>query len=660
MESAETAEKVASRRRKWVAVLGWVAVAAFSVWAVRMVGASAALRDDLRRVVALRGQIDDAVHDLQTHHPGEPAVARALTDLEVVGRGAEVVLKPGASEPLRKNVEALRSALQGGQGGEGPTQARQAVFESARELKGDLRAVEGALSGRLESSWQALEGLAFAAIVLAASVLLLVLAEQRQGRRRQELDQRLAAALSEAEVARAEAQRASGAKSEFLATVSHEIRTPLTSVLGTIELLAGTTLTASQREYLAVIGSGSEAVLRLVSDVLDLARIEAGRLELHPRPTDVHSFCDGLALLFAGPAEGRGLNLSVVVGGNVPASIEVDEDRLRQILVNVLGNALKFTVAGEVSLRVTREGGTLHFTVRDTGPGVPAEVRERLFAPFEQGVPARTQLGGSGLGLAIARRLAEGLGGSITLEPGDGAVFTLAIPMLDGPPPPGMAPCRVRVLGDDPLVLAATAQLVEWGAIIAANGEDHDLVLVGRDARPNRLDRPALRLLPLAAADADPHALRGPVRPVALRAALTGRPWEEPPATPTVTGRRVLVVDDQPSNRRVLGELLQRLGHVVDTAQGGVEGVERARGERFDVVLMDLDMPDLDGIGATLALREDGGASSRAAIIGLSGHATEEARTAGLEAGMDDWIGKPVRLRDLARAVDLAARRREG
>jgi signal transduction histidine kinase/ActR/RegA family two-component response regulator len=643
--------------RARVLIVAALAVVAFAIWAVSVVGRSARLRGELREAVSLRGEIEDAVHDLQTHHPGDPAIGAALDALTRAAHRAHRGTHRIDASDLVSSAASLRTALQQARQGERPTNLRQDVFAAARRLTQRLRAESDRVSGALDDSSQAMQALALTSIGLAALALALAVLEQRSSLRRSELDERLAAALSEAERARAEAQGANRAKSEFLATVSHEIRTPLTSVLGTVELLAGSTLTPSQREYLAVIGSGSEAVLRLVSDVLDLARIEAGRLEIRPREVDLAAFCDGIALLFAGPAEGKGLALSVVVGPTVPAKLQVDEDRLRQILVNLVGNALKFTTQGEVTVRLDAASGRLRFLVRDTGPGVSEEMRARLFAPFEQGVPARGSHGGSGLGLAIARRLADGLGGSLSLEAAEGACFALTLPMEPGMPAEVPMPGRLLVYGDDPLCLAARDQLTAWGAVLVGPGEEHDLVLLGRDARPQSVQAPAIRLLPLASPDPDPRALRGPVRPLGLRAALLGSPPDLGAFSPSNVARRVLVVDDQPSNRRVLGDLLRRMGHATETAPGGIEGVERARAERFDVVIMDLDMPDLDGIGATRALREDGGASSQAAILGLTGHATEEARAAGMEAGMDEWIAKPVRLADLSEAVERAIRR---
>jgi signal transduction histidine kinase/CheY-like chemotaxis protein len=640
-------------------VLALFAVLGFAAWAGFVVRVSDSLRAELRERTTLRMRIDDAVHDLQIHHPQDPAIRTALSDLRLTATGLR--FDAGGSGEPRAVLDAV-AALEAGldaMPADGDradlTERRQRVFETANTLSQRLRGDAGRISAQRERSWVSLEILAACTIGLSALVLGLVLLERRQATSASRLGDQLAAALRDAELARADAQRASRAKSEFLATVSHEIRTPLTAVLGTVELLAGTELNRGQRDYLAVISSGSEALLRLVSDVLDLARIEAGRLELRPKATSIAGLLDGVVLLFAGPAEGRGLALSAVIGPSVPARVRVDEDRLRQVLVNLVGNALKFTEHGEVAVRVTVDGQRLRFAVRDTGPGVPFAVRDRLFAPFEQGVPVR-QVGGSGLGLAIARRLVDAMGGSITLEsePGAGACFTVDLPLVDPSAPDAPAPCTARVVGDEPLLVAAREQLTAWGfRMVEPAGSPVDLLVLGREL-PSWTPAPGsviVRLVPLSAGGSDPHAVRGPMRPLALRSAIEGSEPSPPNAVENAVPRDVLIIDDQPTNRQVLADLLRRLGHRVETADGGRDGVIAARQRRFDVVLMDVDMPDVDGFEATRALRDEGGASAKAAIVGLTGHATESSRLIGIDAGMDDWIAKPVRLKDLAAAI---------
>lgn len=653
-------ERRGDRRRRLGTLAAALLLLFFVVAVADVYVRSARLREDLREAVGLRVTIDDAAHALQTHDPGSPAIEAALREIEGATDLAEGHLE--LREPavtLRRAVGDLRASLRGDPSSAGPTDARQEVFVRGRELTTKLRGRSGRISRALDGAWTRMQGLALSSIGLAVLVLLLVLLEQRQARLRGELADRLEHALVEAEAARSGALSASRAKSEFLATISHELRTPLTAVIGTLDLLSRTQLDRHQREYLAVVGAGSEAVLRLVSDVLDFSRIEAGRLELNLSDVDLYAVLDELALLFAGPAEQKGLALSVVVDGDVPTVLHTDGNRLRQVLVNLVGNSVKFTERGEVAVRVHRHSGHLSIIVRDTGPGVPEELRSRLFAPFEQGVPARV-VGGSGLGLAISRRLAGAMGGSVVLKsaPGEGAVFEVELPLSSATEARSLRAGRpFATKGDDPWVQAATEQLKAWGFPVVPLAQA-EIVLVGRDAAaPETGVR--IRMLPLAA-DAGPTDLPGPVRPGALRTLLW--PDVERAARPMAgtIARRVLVVDDQATNRRVLAEMLGHIGHLADVAPDGVAGVERARAEAYDLVLMDVDMPDLDGLAATRALREDGGASAGAVIVGLSGHATEQARHAGLDAGMDAWVSKPVRLDDLRTALQVPRRSGDG
>lgn len=615
---------------------------------VSVVRTAARLRSELRQTVGLRAEIDEAVHNLQTHEPSHPAISLALGRLDAVAAAVRQTDLAPEAEPTSLAVAALRAGLAGEGSGEGLTGARQAVFLRSKELSGKLRARAGQISGGLDGDWQRMEGLAIASIGLAGLVLIFVLLEQRQAQARGALARQLELALSQAEAARREAQTANRAKSEFLATVSHELRTPLTSVVGTVDLLGNTTLDGHQRDYLAVIAAGSDAVLRLVSDVLDFSRIEAGRLEIDARTTVLEPILDELALLFAGPAEQKGLELSVTVGGDVPASIRTDPDRLRQILVNLVGNAVKFTAYGEIAVRVSRRVGTLAFAVRDTGPGIADGLRDRLFAPFEQGVPARV-VGGSGLGLAISRRLATALGGEVHVhsEPGAGATFVLEVPIAEPTPPPPCSPAQLFALvGDDPGTQAAGEQLRNWGWS-RAPASAAALTIYGRGVLPHEPSGRWLALRPLSTPPGKGLEVRGPIRPGALRAALGEGPPASVPSEPPDRPLRILVVDDQATNRKVLSEMLSKLGHLVQVAGSGEDAVDVARAEAFDLILMDVDMPGLDGLSATQILREEGGLSRDTAIVGLSGHATEDARHAGLRAGMDAWVSKPVRLDDL-------------
>ncbi|MGE0710529.1 MAG: ATP-binding protein [Planctomycetota bacterium] len=375
-------------------------------------------------------------------------------------------------------------------------------------------------------------------------------------------------------LARDEAEAASRAKSEFLANMSHEIRTPLNGVLGMAEVLARSELTPDQRRSLAVIRESGQALLELLSDILDLSRIEAGRLEVVSEPLSLREVIEGAVQGLEVDAARKGLALEQRVSPDVPEHLAGDAGRLRQVLVNLLSNAIKFTEQGRVGLAVAvEERGAdhvvLHARVDDTGIGIPPDELEGVFESFRQveGTLSRRQ-GGSGLGLAIARRIVELLGGRIWLEsePGRGtsAHFTARLALAPPPEPPAQ------------------------------------------------------------------EEAAGPVAP-----------------------RRVLVAEDSAVNREVVRRLLELRGHRVEVAHDGREAIARAARERFDVILMDLQMPEVDGFEATARIRaREAESGARTPIVALTGHALAGDRERCLAAGMDDHLPKPIRPDELYRAVE--------
>ena len=403
-----------------------------------------------------------------------------------------------------------------------------------------------------------------------------MLAERRSRRRSEE-------ALRQAKF---EAESANRAKSALLANMSHEIRTPMTGVLGFADLLACTHLTADQRDYVEIIRSSGEVLLTLINDILDFSKIEAGQLQLESLPVDVCSMAEKVMGLLEVQATVKQLRFFSVIEPAVPSVILGDEVRLRQILVNLLGNAVKFTAAGEVSLAVTArhlEDGrhSLAFIVRDTGPGISSDDRERIFDSFSQvDASISRKHGGTGLGLAISMALAKQMGGSLWVESevGKGSAFHFS------------------------LVVQADASAI-------APVYRRDIAETIRQA-----DLPELR---------------------------------------------VIVADDNPVNLRATLTLLQLLGYRADSAANGRELMECVDRADYDVVFMDVQMPDLDGIETTRLIRRNLPRNRQPHIIALTAAAFPEDRMRCLEAGMNDYIAKPVDtdhlVNALRRAGDLVA-----
>jgi PAS domain S-box-containing protein len=380
--------------------------------------------------------------------------------------------------------------------------------------------------------------------------------------------------------ANAELERATQAKSAFLATMSHEMRTPLNGVIGLISLLQGTPLTPRQREYVSALQASGDALLGLISDILDFSKIEAGQLSLERQPLDLRQLVHEVAALFAAQARTKGLDLHAQVDAAVPRLLTGDPVRLRQVLLNLAGNALKFTEQGEVGVGVTLveesvEEALLRVVVRDTGIGIAPAMQEALFAPFVQADTSTTRrYGGTGLGLAIAKRLVELMGGEIGVEstPGVGSTFWLTLRLARG---------------------------------------------VAADATP-------------AARTASGPAEAGP-------------------------RGRVLVAEDNAINRLVAVGLLESLGYVVETAETGRQAAEAVRTHHYDLVLMDLHMPDLNGFEATAAIRQQEkavGQGRRLPIVALTADAMMGDADKSRAAGLDDHLTKPLTRERLAAVVE--------
>jgi signal transduction histidine kinase/CheY-like chemotaxis protein len=360
-------------------------------------------------------------------------------------------------------------------------------------------------------------------------------------------------------------------KRRFLANVSHELRTPMNGLLGLTEAMLHSDATTAQREGLEVIHRSGLALVTLLNDLLDLSKMEAGKLIIDPGPVDLRSLARDLTLIFSARAQPKGLSLSLEIEPSVPAWVWADALRLRQVLANLLSNAVKFTPAGRVSLRVhQQEGGALHFAVRDTGVGIAPEILPRLFTSFEQGDAATTRrFGGTGLGLALSNELVTLMGGKLTVEtePNQGSSFSFTLALI---------PCDAPV------------------------------------------PQPAL------------HS--SGVRPKLP----------------------VLVVDDNPINARVACALLARLGLDTQVAVNGVEAVAAVEANDFCLVLMDCQMPEMDGLEATRRIRALGAPRADVRIVALTASAMTDELQSCLEAGMNDTLTKPVSMAALSRVLNVA------
>lgn len=473
------------------------------------------------------------------------------------------------------------------------------------------------------------------------------------------------------------------AREEFLRLMSHEMRTPLNGVIGMLGLLSRTRMDGAQKAYVQAARASADHMLGLVNDLLDFARIEAGKVELETAPVDVEALVQGVAELLSPKAHDKGLEIAWAVDASVP-EIVADDGRLRQILFNLAGNAVKFTEKGGVLMRVT--GGMkgsrarLRFTVADSGPGVPLEARERIFEEFGHADPQHaTRYGGAGLGLAVVKRLAEAMEGQVGVDsrPGEGATFWFEAYF----PVTGAAP-RARTLegvsvviaSPSPQVLeAATAQASAAGgavfgapdieaALAEAPGDapvlvdhalagDKSLVLKPRGRKALILLKPEERhLIEKYRGAGYLGYLIKPLRRCSLAErvlaiapgapAQTGaRTEDERVANAGVAGIRVLLAEDNPVNALLVQTLLKREGCTVELAGTGEEALAALARGRYDLVLMDMRMPGMDGPATARALREREDATP---IIALTANSFESDRRECLEAGMNAFLTKPL------------------
>ena len=503
------------------------------------------------------------------------------------------------------------------------------------------------------------------------------------------------------------AEAAMLAKSEFLASMSHEIRTPLNGILPLLDIVLGTDLTPVQREYLMTSNASAKELLRIVDDILDYSKAEAGKLDLESVSINIRELVDSVKRLLDKPAEAKGLATRAVVDADVRPVVRGDPMRVRQILTNLMSNAIKFTQRGGVSVRVSKRSDTdtqheLLFAVRDTGIGLAADAAARLFQPFTQADASVTRrYGGTGLGLTICKKLVDLMGGRIGVrsEPGRGSVFWFTVPFEKAPG--DIAGTHKSLAGSRALLAASpqrvqaitpvlatleldTAHVADAAAALArlrqaaplGDSFSFDLLLVdatsvGGDVsdllqsilRERQLDKLRILVLGLAtapdprvhiaAARVDDAALRQGVRRVFGMAPQSRvQPVLSVPALPAVavsgtpqllTGT-VLLVEDHPVNQKVAQKLLERLGLTVHVADNGEIALEKLRAQLYAMVLMDCQMPVLDGYSATRRLREieNEQGKPRMPVIAMTAHAMSGDRERCLQAGMDDYLSKPL------------------
>lgn len=546
---------------------------------------------------------------------------------------------------------------------------------------------------------------------------------EKAHRAEQDMTQKLEQAIERANRMAVEAEVASIAKSEFLANMSHEIRTPMNGVLGMTELLLGTVLTEEQRDYAQTVKTSADSMLLLIDDILDLSKIEARKLDLEIIDFNLRSALEEMLDLLAIRAQEKGLELVGMIEPVVPSLLRGDPGRLRQVLTNLVGNAIKFTREGEVIIRVSREAEgaenvCLRFSVADTGIGIPHARQEHLFGAFTQ-VDASTtrRFGGSGLGLAISKKLVRMMGGEIgvTSTPGEGSDFWFSIELSKQPEAAPPAPLAARDIqglrliyvehnrssrkwlatlmgswgvdfdqadaaGEALIKIRAAAEAgtpyrialldmnmpgiggEELGRLIKLDEDLHDTRLVMMTSLEKRGDAARLKKEGFAA------YLTKPVKQTVLYeclAAVDASPEHDGHAVhqgQLITrysldeakrhGIRILVAEDNPVNQKVALTVLEKLGYQAELAVDGREAVQKQAREAYDLILMDCHMPRLDGYKAARRIRKAESGKQRVPIVAMTAHALSGARAECLDAGMDDFISKPVAPQILADTIE--------
>lgn len=471
------------------------------------------------------------------------------------------------------------------------------------------------------------------------------------------------------DTARRTAEEDSRHRSQLLATISHDVRTPMVGIVGMIDLLLQEPLDARIRELVESVQGSVQAMTTMLDNTLDLARVEANRLELLEEDTSICDLVESVAAMVGPLAQAKSLPLIASASPDLPEIVRTDPGRLRQILLNLVSNAVKFTASGAVTLVAHGEGPDLLLTVADTGPGMAHDALGQLFEQFVQGGSRvnRTH-GGAGLGLAISHRLTTALGGSIEVDStlGAGSTFTVRLPdaLTGAPNQPIPVATTALVTGPPTAVPAVVAALERMGIAVSDDPRDPavslDVVVAGgilaaQQALPRGPGRRLIVLVPAAAAVCPPLAgtpLALPWTRDRLSAALR-EDWTATSTSPSAAlpaGTRVLLAEDEPSNRKILTEMISRLGASVVAVGDGLEAVQAVAADRFDVVLLDLSMPVLDGRRAAVEIRERFSAEHCPAILALTADSTADLSIlAG--SGFSGQVRKPATSADLRKAI---------